>query len=61
MINGGYTQKLLRINLTTQTYCEELIPEKIITDYMGGAGVALKYMFDEVGGAVDPLGCHSSL
>ena len=30
MINGGYTQKLLRINLTNQTFAEEIIPEKII-------------------------------
>ena len=61
MINGGYTQKLLRINLTNQTFAEEIIPEKIITDYMGGAGVALKYMFDEVSGAVDPLSPENNL
>ena len=61
MIQGGYTQKLLRIDLTNQTFAEEIIPEKIIRDYMGGAGVALKYLFDEVDGAIDPLSVENKL
>jgi len=61
MIIGGYTQKLLRINLTNQTYCEEIIPEETIKNYIGGAGVALKYLFDEVNGAIDPLSEENKL
>jgi len=61
MIQGGYTQKLLRINLTNQTFSEEIIPEKTICDYIGGAGVALKYLFDEVAGSIDPLSPENKL
>lgn len=61
MIQGGYTQKLLRIDLTNQTYAEEIIQEKIIKDYLGGAGVALKYLYDEVDGAIDPLSAENKL
>jgi aldehyde:ferredoxin oxidoreductase len=61
MICGGYTQKLLRIDLTNQTYAEEIIPEKVIRDYIGGAGVAIKYLYDEVKGSVDPLSPENKL
>lgn len=61
MIQGGYTQKLLRINLTAQTYTEEIIPEQTIRDYIGGAGVALKYLYDEVNGNIDPLSEENKL
>ena len=49
MFTGGYTQKLLRINLTESTYSSEDIPEKYYRELLGGRGVAAKYYYDEIG------------
>ena len=48
MYKGGYTGKILRINLTEQTASEEELPEELVRDYLGGAGFAIKYLYDEV-------------
>ena len=48
MVKGGYTGKILRVNLTTLTSKEEKLPEKIVKDYVGGAGFAVKTIYDEV-------------
>jgi aldehyde:ferredoxin oxidoreductase len=48
MYSGGYTGKILRINLSNQSYSEEAIPDELARDYLGGAGFAIKYLYDEV-------------
>lgn len=48
MIKGGYAGKILRVNLTNLTAKEEDLPEKLVKDYVGGAGFAVKYIYDEV-------------
>ena len=48
MSAGGYTGKVLRVNLTHQSYCEEPLKQEIARQYLGGAGFGLKYLFDEV-------------
>ena len=48
MYSGGYTGKILRINLTDQTSKEEALPEALVKNYLGGAGFAIKYLYDEV-------------
>jgi aldehyde:ferredoxin oxidoreductase len=48
MIKGGYTQKILRVNLTNRTYIEEPLTQELAKNYMGGAGFGLKYLFNEV-------------
>jgi aldehyde:ferredoxin oxidoreductase len=53
MYKGGYTGKILRINLTDQTSKEEALPLEIAKDFIGGAGFGIKYLFDESG--TDPL------
>jgi len=61
MSNSCYTGKLLRINLTDQTFAVEEIPSAIQKDYLGGAGVAIKYLFDEVDPSIDPLSEENKL
>ncbi len=56
MYKGGYTGRILRVNLTSQTASEEPLPEEIVRDYLGGAGIAIKYLYDEVPPSTDPLG-----
>jgi len=61
MFTGGYTQKLLRINLTNSTYKEEAIPESYFQDLLGGRGVAAKYYYDEIGADVKSLSAENKL
>lgn len=52
----GYTGKLLRINLTTQTSKVEDIPRKTYSDFIGGRGLVAKYCYDEIPKGVNPIG-----
>ena len=61
MYSGGYTGRILRINLTNKTTSEETLPEEIARDFIGGAGFGIKYLFDEVKPDTDPLGPDNKL
>jgi len=61
MYKGGYTGKVLRVNLTDQTSKEEALPQEIAKGYIGGAGFGIKYLFDEVKARTDPLGPDNKL
>lgn len=61
MYEGGYTGRILRINLTDMTAKEEELPLEVAKDYIGGAGFGIKYLFDELNGGIDPLGPENKL
>ncbi|MEJ2723400.1 MAG: aldehyde ferredoxin oxidoreductase family protein [Deltaproteobacteria bacterium] len=61
MYQGGYTGKILRVNLSEQTAAEEPLPLEMARDYIGGAGFGIKYLFDEVNPGADPLGPGNKL
>ena len=61
MYKGGYTGKILRINLTDQTATKEDLPLEVAKNYLGGAGFGIKYLFDEVKSGIDPLGPDNKL
>jgi aldehyde:ferredoxin oxidoreductase len=61
MYSGGYTGKILRINLTDKTSKEEKLPLEIATNFIGGAGLGIKYLFDEVKPGTDALGPENKL
>jgi aldehyde:ferredoxin oxidoreductase len=61
MYKGGYTGKVLRVNLTAQTVTEEDLPLELAENLIGGAGFGMKYLFDEVKGGTDPLGPDNKL
>ncbi len=61
MYSGGYTGKLLRINLSNKTAAEEPLAEEVARDFIGGSGFGLKYLFDEVKPGTDPLGPDNKL
>ncbi len=48
LIKGGYTKKLLRIDLTNKSFKEEAIPEEFLITFLGGRGLAAKYYYDEI-------------
>jgi aldehyde:ferredoxin oxidoreductase len=57
----GLMGKTLRVNLTEGTIREEGIPEEMARKFLGGRGLATKYLFDEVKPGVDPLGAKNKL
>jgi len=61
MLQGGYMGKILRVNLTEQSFKEEDTPVELARQYIGGAGFGIKYLFDEVPADTDPLGPANKL
>ncbi|UCC16522.1 MAG: aldehyde ferredoxin oxidoreductase family protein, partial [Dehalococcoidales bacterium] len=55
------TGKLLKINLTTGNTSEEIIPEKVAEDFVGGRGYGIRYLYDELPPGTDPLGEENKL
>src|SRR5258708_5888298 len=58
---SGWTGKLLRVNLTNGTSRIEDIPERWLRDYIGGRGVADRYLWEELDPRVDPLSPENKL
>ena len=61
MYSGGYSGKVLRIDLSSKTAKEEVLPEELARDFIGGAGFGIKYLFDEVKPDTDPFGPDNKL
>ena len=57
----GFMGNLLRVNLTNRSVTIEKIPEQWTRMYLGGAGVASKYLFDEVPADTDALSPDNKL
>ncbi len=58
---GGWTGKLLRVNLTTGTHAIEDIPVAWMREYIGGRGLAARYLYEEMDPTADPLGPENKL
>ena len=53
----GYAGKLMRVDLTTETVVGEDLNEDYVRRYVGGRGLAARYLYDVLrGGVPDPLG-----
>ncbi|MFX0196365.1 MAG: aldehyde ferredoxin oxidoreductase family protein [Candidatus Hodarchaeota archaeon] len=57
----GYMHKILRVDLTNGKITEEVPEDKVLKDYLGGAGLATKYLLEEVKKGTDPLGPDNKL
>jgi len=57
----GFMGKILRVNLTNGDISEEPVNEKDARMFLGGSGLATKYLFDEVKKGADPLGPENKL
>jgi len=57
----GWHNKLLRVNLTDQKVSIEDIDPQVSKDYIGGRGVAMRYLFNEVDPQVDPFAPENKL
>lgn len=52
----GWTGQILRANLTSGEITKEPLAEDIAHKYVGGRGLNLKYLYDEIKPGIDPLG-----
>jgi aldehyde:ferredoxin oxidoreductase len=57
----GLMGKVLRVNLTQGSILQEKIPEDLVKAFLGGRGLATKYLFDELTPGTDPLGPENKL
>ena len=57
----GFMGQLLRVNLTDHKITVEEINQTWAKQYLGGAGLATKYFYEEVPGGVEPLGPENEL
>ena len=57
----GFMGKILRVNLTDGEISEENIREEWAEKFIGGAGLATRYLYDEVPEGADPLGKENRL
>lgn len=61
MYRGGYMGKILRINLSEKSSKEEPASGTIVKNYLGGAGFAIKYLYDELKPGTPALGEDNKL
>ena len=57
----AFMGKMLRVNLTDGNISVEDLPQDWARDYLGGAGLATKYLYEEVPKGADPLGPENKL
>jgi aldehyde:ferredoxin oxidoreductase len=52
----GFMGKILRVDLTSGRIVEQDLREDMMSKYIGGVGIATRYLYDEVPNGADPLG-----
>ena len=55
------TGKYLKINLSNAKTVEEVVPQQVAADFVGGRGYGIKFLYDELSPNVDPLGEDNKL
>lgn len=55
------TGRLLRVDLSSSRVSREPIPDDVLRQFIGGRGLGIKYLFDELRPGVDPLGPDNKL
>jgi aldehyde:ferredoxin oxidoreductase len=58
---GGYTGRILHVDLSTRKQGVEELPEGEARAYLGGSGLAAKRLWDMTGKETDPLGTENVL
>jgi len=61
MMTNAFIGKILRVDLTQGIVVEEPIRMDWAEKYIGGAGLATRYLYDEVPKGIDPLGEENKL
>ena len=58
---NGFMGKILRVNLTDSTISDEPLRQDDVEMFLGGSGLATKYLYDELEPGIDPLGPENKL
>jgi len=58
---NGYMGKILRVNLSKRTISKDDLSETDAKKYLGGRGLAVKILFNELKPGIDPLGPENKL
>ncbi|MDQ7783073.1 MAG: aldehyde ferredoxin oxidoreductase family protein [Desulfomonilaceae bacterium] len=58
---SGFMGRVLRVDLTAGRIGEEPVSQQDARAFLGGNGLATKYLFDELSGGIDPLGPENKL
>ncbi len=58
---AGYMEKILRVNLTTGKITTEKLPDNLKKEFVGGRGIASKYLYDEISPDIDPFSPNNKL
>ena len=53
---GGYTGKVLFVDLTSATIHEETLSERTYREYLGGTGLGARVLYEKLKANADPLG-----
>jgi aldehyde:ferredoxin oxidoreductase len=61
LMKGGYTGKLLFVDLTNGAVKEKALSEDLADNFVGGYGIGAKILYDMMKPGVDPLGPHNIL
>jgi aldehyde:ferredoxin oxidoreductase len=61
IVSYAFMNRILRVNLAEGTISEETIPADWAAKYLGGSGLATKYLYEEVPKGADPLGSENTL
>lgn len=58
---GGYTGKILTVDLASGSFGEMPVTEELAEGYLGGRGFAAKILYDELAPGIDPLGPENKI
>jgi aldehyde:ferredoxin oxidoreductase len=58
---NGYMGKILRVDLSAAKLWDEPLDDQVARAYVGGSGLAARYIYDMVDGDTDPLGADNPL
>ena len=58
---SSYNGKLIRLNLTTGKSQVEEIPQAWLKDFLGGRGLGVKYLYEELKPGVEPLSADNKV
>lgn len=58
---GGYTGVILRVNLSTRVVTRQNLDMALANQYIGGRGLNIKYLYDEIKPGIDPLGPENKI
>ena len=58
---GGYMGRILNVDLSSGIVSEETLQEKVLRDFIGGAGLGARLIFSRQSAKVDPLGPENIL